>query len=314
MAAGDAMTDWKQHLRDYLALRHGLGNELADAARLLEFLTDELASEEAEFLTVARMTTWVTAPDAEPGSTVWQRRATAARGFARYLSGLEPRHELLPQGLVTLNQSWRVPFIYSPAQVSALMRDAGVNVRGTIPQATYPTLIGLLSCTGMRVGEAISLNKGDLCGDHTITIRNTKFGKTRQIPIDPATVAALGDYLTRTAKRRSPATEALLVSGTGRRLCYESVSETFGHIVDRCGVGQGSARRPTLHSFRHTFAVTTLTRWHRQGRDVGALLPVLATYLGHAEPRYTYWYLSATPELMAAAAAKVPPVTIRQEQ
>ena len=84
--------------------------------------------------------------------------------------------------------------------------------------------------------------------------------------------------------------------------------------MDRCGIGEGSARRPTLHSFRHSFAVTTLTRWHRQGRDVGALLPVLATYLGHVEPRYTYWYLSATPELMAAAAAKVPPVTIRREQ
>ncbi len=309
------MTDWKQHLHDYLALRRGLGHGLADPARLLKFLVDELVTEEAEFLTVERMTAWVTAPDAEPGSTIWQRRATAARGFARYLSGLEPRHELLPQGLITLHQSWRVPFIYSPAQVSALMRDAGVNVRGPIPQATYPTLIGLLSCTGMRIGEAISLDKGDLdCGDNTLMIRNTKFGKTRQIPIDPATVAALSAYLAQTAKNRSPATEALLVSGTGRRLCYKSVNETFRHIVDRCGIGEGSARRPTLHSFRHSFAVTTLTRWHRQGRDVGALLPVLATYLGHVEPRYTYWYLSATPELMAAAAAKVPPVTIRREQ
>ncbi len=152
-----------------------------------------------------------------------------------------------------------------------------------------------------------SPDKGDLdCGDNTLMIRNTKFGKTRQIPIDPATVAALTGYLAQTANR-SPATEALLVSGTGRRLGYKSVNETFRHIVDRCGIGEG------LRPSTHTALIQALVRGHHARPvgigarpDVGALLPVLATYLGFVEPRYTYPYLSATPELMAAAAAKVP--------
>jgi integrase len=173
--------------------------------------------------------------------------------------------------------------------------------RGT----TYQTLIGLLAVTGMRLGEAIRLECADVDWEHgVLTIRLSKFGKSRQIPVDPSTLSALKTYDRARDQlcSRSRATANLFVSIRGTRLLQPNVDRTFHHVAGRAGLRPRSPRcRPRLHDFRHSFAIRTLLCWYRAGLDVQAMLPRLSTYLGHTNPANTYWYLSAEPELLALA-------------
>lgn len=170
--------------------------------------------------------------------------------------------------------------------------------------ATYRTLIGLLAVTGMRIGEAIGLDRDDFDAvGGVLTIRHGKFGKSRELPLHPSTVAALGDYLRRSDRpRRPPNTPALFVSPAGTRLLYTNVQNTFHKLVCRVGIAPRSAAcRPRLHDLRHGFAVRTLLDAYRDGCDPGRRLALLSTYLGHVDPGKTYWYLSAAPELLQLA-------------
>jgi integrase len=170
--------------------------------------------------------------------------------------------------------------------------------------ATLRTLIGLLAVTGMRVGEALVLNRGDIdTAAHVLTIRLTKFGKSRELPVDASTVDALQAYLGRRDRPRAATqTAAVLVSMAGTRLLYPNVQWTFHRLVRRAGVVPRSAAcRPRLHDLRHRFAVRTLLDAYEQGADPQARLALLSTYLGHVDPKATYWYLSAAPELLKLA-------------
>jgi integrase/recombinase XerD len=174
--------------------------------------------------------------------------------------------------------------------------------------ATYQALIGLLAATGMRVGEVISLDQGDLdAGQGLLTIRDGKFGKSRQLPLHDSVLQALTDYARLQDSRPGrPASPAFFTSTTGTRLIYNNVHFTFHELVQAAGLKPRSAAcRPRIHDLRHTFAVTTLTRWYGDGGDVAARLPLLSTWLGHADPAGTYWYLTGTPELLALAAARL---------
>jgi integrase len=178
------------------------------------------------------------------------------------------------------------------------------TLRGSHRKATYRTLIGLLAATGMRVGEAIGLDRDDfdaICS--VLTIRNGKFGKSRELPLHPSTIAALGDYLHRADRpRQSPNVPALFLSPAGTRLLYTNVQNTFQRLVRHAGIMPRSAAcRPRLHDLRHGFAVNTLLDAYRDGDDPGARLAILSTYLGHINPVHTYWYLSASPELLKLA-------------
>jgi integrase/recombinase XerD len=199
--------------------------------------------------------------------------------------------------------------IYTPADLTALLAAAG-RLPSSRRAATYQTLFALLSVTGMRVGEAIRLDTTDLdWGQGVLLIRQSKFGKSRYVPLHPSTVEGLRDYADRRLEYQPlPGTVSFFVSLTGRRLIYPTVQDVFGQLRDDTGIGAGAARRPRMHDLRHTFAVTTLLGWYRDGADVTARLPWLSTYLGHHDPRSTYWYLSATPELLAIAAARLDPI------
>jgi integrase len=181
-------------------------------------------------------------------------------------------------------------------------------IRTPLRAATYQTLIGLLAATGMRVGEAISLDRADLAaGPGLLTIRGSKFGKSRQLPLHATVLQALASYAgLRDSACRRPATAAFFASVTGTRLIYNNVHFTFRQLTQAAGLEPRSAAcRPRIHDLRHTFAVTALIRWHADGGDVAARLPVLSTWLGHAGPAGTYWYLTGTPDLMALAAARL---------
>jgi integrase len=301
------MSEFAVHLEEYLRLRRALGHELADAARLLPWFVAYLDTVGAQTITVDVALAWVQQPEADPSSSVWLRRMGAVRGFARHMSGIDPANEIPPLGLVTFRRSWRQPFIYSDADIVALMDEVPRLIPTPLRAATFQTMIGLLAATGMRVGEVIALARADInWDDGVITVRNSKFNKSRELPLDPSTVEALGEYARlRDRLVMRPASAAFFMSGKGTPVLYESFSERFRELIRSSGVGTGSNRQPRIHDVRHSFAVNTLVRWHREGQDVGRLLPRLSTYLGHLTPGHTYWYLSAAPELLALAAARL---------
>jgi integrase/recombinase XerD len=291
---------------EYLRLRRLLGHDLAEAHRLLPHFVAYLDSTGAVTVTIAAATAWATEPGIDADSTVAARRMMIARGFARHLAGIDERTEIPPLGLIPLRQRWRPPFLFAPADIATLI-DCARAMRWRLPAATHATLLGLLAATGMRVGEALRLEPSDIDRtDDVIVIRESKFGKSRLVPVLPDTLAALDDYLhTRDRLRPARTTIRLFVSVRGTELIYPVVQQVFRKLCAAGRIGVDAARPPRIHDLRHTFAVTVLTGWYRAGDDVEARLPSLSTYLGHRDPRSTYWYLSAAPELLALAAGKL---------
>jgi integrase/recombinase XerD len=301
------MSALAEQAQQYLRLRRMLGHQLAEAARLLPRFVAYLDHIGAAVITVEAALAWVQQPQAQPGSLVRARRMTVARGFARHMAGIDPRTQVPPLGLVTYRRRWRPPFIYSPADIEVLMAETARAIRTPLRAATYQTLIGLLAATGMRVGEAIRLQRRDIdWAEGTATVHLSKFGKSREVPLAPSTVQALAAYAqTREQSQPRPTTPAFFLSTTGTAIAYPHFGAAFRSILRATGVGAGSSVRPRIHDLRHSFAVHTLADWYRAGDDVSALLPRLSTYLGHADPVSTYWYLSSAPELLALAAARL---------
>jgi integrase len=291
---------------DYLRLRNRLGHELAEYHRLLPRFVAFLDDAGLKTVTVTAALAWVNAPDVDPSSTVAAHRMTIARGFARHMAGLDARTEIPPFGLVGTRRHRHEPFIFSPDDIDALLIGAQ-NLRTRFASTTHETLIGLLAATGMRVGEAIRLDRGDVLEtDATLTIRESKFGKSRMVPLQPSVLAALQRYARlRDDVHRQPTTVSFFVSTRGNRMVYQTVHAVFRNLCDSAGIGVQATSPPRIHDLRHTFAVRTLLGWYRAGEDVDARLPVLSTYLGHRDPRWTYWYLSAAPELLAMAARRL---------
>jgi len=192
-------------------------------------------------------------------------------------------------------------YVYSQEEVTALM-DATRIFQG-LRRATYRTLIGLLAVTGMRVGEAIDLDREDVnWKDGVVRVRQAKFGKTRELPLHPTTVDALHVY----ARERDrihphPPSPSFLLSLHGTRLFYKNVHHGFLRLVRRVGMENRRPRRPRIHDLRHSFATQTLLDWQRDGLDIGCRMFSLTTYLGHVSPSSTYWYLTATPQVLQQA-------------
>jgi integrase/recombinase XerD len=200
-----------------------------------------------------------------------------------------------------------VPYLYSDEEVTALI-DAAAALRDPRTAQMIRTLIGLLAATGLRVGEALALDVDDL--DLTagvLAVRRSKFGRSRLVPLHVQVMAALADYLRQRGQMwPSPTSTALFLTITGTRKQYAHGRQTFAELIRRVGLAHKTPNcRPRVHDLRHTFAVRTLIDWYRDGADVQARLPILSAYLGHSEPAYTYWYLEAAPDLLAAAAARL---------
>lgn len=302
------MTAMDEALGDYLALRRSLGHKLADAERQLRRFVAYLDFIGAEVVTLDAALGFVLDPDLDPASSVPVKRLEAVRGFARHLSGRDPRTEIPPAGLVSYRARRRNPYLFSDDEIVAVMRCAAASARTPLRAITLETLIGLLAVTGLRVGEALRVSRGDIdFDDAVITVRATKFGKSRQVPVAATTIDALARYAAFRDHNQpcSPTTPTFFVSGSGTPVAYSHFGLTFRKAVDAASIAPGSATRPRIHDLRHGFAVRTLVGWHRDGLEVAVLLPRLSTYLGHREPRYTYRYLTATPELLGHAAARL---------
>jgi integrase/recombinase XerD len=298
------MTALEQHLDEYLQLRRTLGHKLEHAHRYLPRFVSYLDVHNIEFVTIEAALAWSLEREVPVGSVVPSHRMMVVRGFARYLSGIDARTEVPPAGTIRHPNRWRRPFIYSDADVLAMIEQARVVIPQPLRSATYQTLIGLLATTGLRVGEALRLNRDDLDrAEGVLWIRESKFGKSRLVPLHASTVEALERYdHTRQRLLPEPATESLFVSLRGTRVIYETVSPAHRRFCELAGVGAGSTVTPRIHDHRHSMAVKTLLGWYQEGLDVPSRIGWLSTYLGHREPRYTYHYLSAAPDLLAHAA------------
>lgn len=302
------MTGLADALADYLELRRSFGYKLDEAGRLLPRFVAYMGSVGAEVITFEHALEWAQLPQAAPTTTVWARRMSVVRGFARYLAGIDPRTQVPPAGLIPAPPRRRRPFIYTTADVLLLQHEAAKQVPSPLRATTIATVIGLLAATGMRVGEVIALDRADIdWADNVLTVRQTKFNKARHVPFHPTVSAALGRYATERDRLLTvaPKTSSFFVSTVGTRLIYTDLALTFRKLVVSAGIGRGSAVTPRVHDLRHAFAVRALMEWYRRGDDVQSRLPWLSTYLGHREPRYTYTYLTATPELLALAAERL---------
>lgn len=296
------MSDLAFHAAEYLRLRRSLGFKLKrqgeELAQLIAFCQAAGATTLSTDLAIA----WARLPQGVQ-AIEWAHRLSTARGFARYLSAIEPATEIPPRDVFPRSHRRPAPYIYSDAEVQRLL-EAAAGLTPSFRAATITTIIGLLDATGMRVGEILALKSKDvdLTGG-VITIGEAKLEKQRLIPLHPTTTEALATYAAR-RDRLFPDSGAFFVSSVGSPLAYSTLKQTFNQIATDVGL-RTSASRVRMHDFRHRFAVRVLVGAYRSGADVAARMNVLSTYLGHSEPKNTYWYLSAIPELMALAATRL---------
>lgn len=289
------------HLQQYLQLRRRLGFKLRDAGRVLSQFVHFAKRQRATFVTTKLALRWATQPvDCHPALRT--TRLSMVRQFAQYVSAVDPRTEIPPHGLLPHRYRRRPPYLYTDQEVGALIAAAQQlpsprHLRG----ATYATLFGLLAATGMRVGEALGLDRADVdLAQALLTLRQTKGNKTRLVPLHPSTSQALRRY-ERLRDRVCPRPQSprFLLSDRGAPLTYWIVRHWFVKVSRQIGLRQPSDRHgPRIHELRHRFSIRTLVHWYRTGQDVEAHLPELATYLGHGHVNDTYWYLSASPELL----------------
>ena len=299
------MSELRQALKDYLAIRRAVGFKLERTSRLLAQFVEFCEQNDADTVTTELALHWATLPAG--GDRAWfAQRLSVVRGFARHLTVLDPATEIPPANLQPGRSCRATPYLYSEADLLRLMAAARA-LRSPLRAVTFETLIGLLFVTGLRIGEALRLDREDVdLSTGLLTVRDSK-GKSRALPLDATTVAALGAY----AKRRdelcsSPKSPAFFVSFVGTRLLYCNFHLTFlGLVREAALVRRPADCRPRPHDLRHSFATRTLLRWYRDGGDVAARMPLLSTYLGHLNPGATYWYLSAAPELLALAVSRL---------
>lgn len=293
---------------DYLAIRRALGYRLERHGRLLPDFADYLEQAGAATVTVDAALAWATLPQGQPVN--WcAERLSVVRGFAVWLAATDPTVQVPPADLLAWQPRRAVPHLFSDEQITALLA-AATQIPTPWRAATLRTLVGLLAVTGMRIGEALALDRDDFDPQiGRLVVRAGKFGKARQLPLHPTTVHALADYLAvRDDQHRGTDTAALFVSLRDGRLSYRAACAGFRHLVDAAGIApKPGARPPRMHDLRHSFVVNTVLDGYHHGTDVQALLPTLSTYLGHVDPAATYWYLSAAPELLALAGRRLEP-------
>jgi integrase len=293
---------------EYLDYRRRLGFLLRIEGRmLLAFARYADRSGHRGPLTTELAVRWARLPAG--ASPLYQaRRLEVVRCFARHRAIFDPATEIPPEGLLGSAHRRTAPHIYSEAELSALLAAARrlASPTGLRPR-TYATLIGLLSCTGLRISEALKLARADVDWDHaTLTIHETKFHKSRLVPLHPTTVQALEVYAQfRDRCHPVPQTDAFFVSERGTLLPHARVQITFrGLRTHLPGPPRPEGRAPRIYDLRHTFACRRLLRWYADGADLDHAVPTLSTYMGHAQVSDTFWYLTGIPELLNLAAAR----------
>jgi len=300
------MNSLRAYVDDYLRLRRALGYKLERHGRLLPQLISYLEAAGVCTITSELAISWARQPTAAHPRH-WAARLSIARGFAAYMHTIDPRTEVPPADVFAVRYRRPTPYLWSEEDICRLL-EAARTLRHPLKAVSFEALFGLLAVSGMRVGEAIALDLDDVDlerGVVTIREQTAKLERARLVPLHPTTVEALEQYV-RTRQRLCPRprSRAFFLSSTGSRIDRSAVSKTLRKITIALGLRTQSAR-PRAHDLRHGFAVSTLIEWQRSGVRIDERIAALSTYLGHISPADTYWYLTATPELMGAAAQRL---------
>lgn len=302
----------RQHAGDYLQMRRRLGYQLQTTGALVRRFADHCDAAGITLVTIQVAADWAAAP-ADRSSRYRWLRLNAVRGFAGYLHAIDPSHQVPAPGLLPSRYRRPVPYVLSEPELGAL-RSATATLRPHVQAVTYRTLIGLMEVTGIRPCEAIRMESTDIDPAAGVMTVHGKGGKQRLLPLHPTAVAALADYASLRDQAFPSRTDPGFFTGpAGTRLTVQQAGQVFTRLAAAAGLpearAQGRAaapgvrRRPTLVSLRHTFTVTTLAGWLSDGTSVEPNLPLLSAWLGHKDPRSTYWYIEAVPELLQAASS-----------
>jgi site-specific recombinase XerD len=297
----------RERLKDYLELRRALGIPLHGNANVLADFVGYVDEHCDSQPVVTRLTMdWLDRYATEHKSKTPSAQLSLVRQFLMYVSSAVPGTEVPDIGLIAGYRRSK-PFVFAPAECEAILEATDfVGTTGSFLRVTFKAILGLMMCTGLRVAEAIDLNRDHVMprsNPRDLIVLEGKFGKSRLVPLHPTTAKQMSIYAGhRELLGYSRLTPAFFVSDYGRRLSHSELADTFRGIVDQLGLkARNGSANPKLRSLRHTFAITRLRRWHEENIDAKARLAHLATYLGHVDVRETYWYLSATPELLTAA-------------
>jgi integrase/recombinase XerD len=302
------MTTLRQAVQEYLCMRRDLGFKLREAGKgLLDFVSF-MKRRRVSYITQSLALAWAQQPShTQPAH--WAQRLSFVRGFAQYRSATDSRTQIPAKSLLPFRPRRARPYLYSDGEIRGLLSAAlampchyeRVKLRPWI----YYCLLGLLSVTGLRVSEARNLEVQDVdLKAAVLTIRGTKFGKTRLVPLHRSTCRVLADYITRRNRlwKQRPVSSYLFVSSSGHQLDGADIRRTFYALSRQIGLrGPFDSHGPRLHDMRHRFATNTLVRWYRSNQDPERKLPLLSAYLGHVHVADTQWYLNSSPELMREA-------------
>jgi integrase/recombinase XerD len=301
------MISLAQAVDDYVAMRRALGYQLTEHGRVLPQFARFLDQRGESLITTTLALEFAMLP-AEASVVWWHQRLAIVRGFARYLQAFDARHEVPPSDLLPAARRRARPYLFSETEIEAMLQ-AARSMRPPLRAASCEALIGLLAVSGMRVSEACGLDRADVELDKgMLTVRHAKNGRSREIPLHPSTVLAL-DHYARVRDELCPDPEdpaAFFLSGGGRRPIRQTVGHWFDRLRHTTGLDHETlGRRARLHDVRHSYVLRVLLGWYRDGDDVEAQLPRLSTVLGHVHPSDTFWYLEATPELLALACERL---------
>jgi len=298
------MSGLHSHVDEYLRLRRALGFKLKREGQMLPQFADYLDAAGARTVISELAISWAQLPtDVQP--ITWAHRLSAARAFARFMKTIEPATEVPPRDVFGARQRRPTPYLWSQEEIRRLLA-AARTLRPPIRAATHEALFGLLAVSGMRISEAIALERDDVdLTDGILAIRESKLGRSRLVPLHPTATDALRRY----AARRDhlcprPSASTFFLSSVGTALDDHGVREAFVKLTTAIGI-RTATTRPRMHDLRHSLAVNTLISWQRSDVNVAQRMPVLSNYLGHVSPAGTWWYLSASPELMELAAGRL---------
>ncbi|HIA54794.1 MAG TPA: integrase [Candidatus Melainabacteria bacterium] len=302
------MNTLREAATDYIAMRRNLGYKLKPAGIGLSSFVEFMEKKGAAWITTRLALEWAQNP-AHIQPSGWAQRLGWVRGFARYRSAMDGRTEIPPSHLLPYRPSRANPHLYTQKEIQSLLT-AALN----IPQAhglsrfTYYCLFGLLAVSGMRISEVLNLRVDEVDLENgVLTINGAKFGKSRLIPLHGSTKEVLRDYkLRRDTFLKGRPSAFFFISRAGNKLLVRIVEAQFLRLSRRIGLRSPKDESgPRIHDFRHCFAIDTLLRWYRSGKDAEQRLPLLSTYLGHVNVANTYWYLTACPELLGEAVKRL---------
>lgn len=308
------MITLRERLDEYVAMRRSLGFQLNDIERQVGLFCRWLeARGQTQTFTIDDAVTWARLnPHAHP--SWWATRLSLVRRFAAYLNANGVEVPVIPNGLLPAKKPRAVPFIYSQEDVDALLAACDTEFSDERVAATVRTVIGLLAATGLRISEALNLYVDDIDQDNNALVIKAAKSHERLVPIHPSTTSALTQYLAlpaRMATRPDPH-GPVFVTCKGTGYVYVSFHSLFKRVRETAGLTPRGRARPRLHDLRHTFATAHMTAAYRHRGDPDRVLSLLATWLGHSDAAHTYWYLTATGELMALAAGMLETASERE--